>query len=229
MPKSPRTTTRLDQKLLTITLGSAAAAGASLPEKAEATALLPSGIIVNNDVLTAIDSINDRINIQLNLTDLASPIDVITVSSFGIPGWNFNGYFYSASTRVGMTFFGATASNSGLIYSYLFLTGTYFTATASVDISGFSESDFTYSTGILVDNSPDTLYFALRRTSNGGPDINGWVQLQFGSVTHLQSAFNFSDPSSITVGQVPEPSSALLLAAGATGLLTARRRRKKAA
>ncbi|MEM7147236.1 MAG: PEP-CTERM sorting domain-containing protein [Verrucomicrobiota bacterium] len=75
----------------------------------------------------------------------------------------------------------------------------------------------------------DPFYVGLRVDTVGGDTHFGWAQLQVGSVTVLEAAFNSTPNGAITIGQIPEPSTSLLLAAGATGLLAARRRRKKAA
>ncbi|MEM7144751.1 MAG: PEP-CTERM sorting domain-containing protein [Verrucomicrobiota bacterium] len=216
-------------ELLTLGLGAAAAAGASLPQKAEATIVIggPSGIIVNNDGVTA----TDYLNIQLDLGNSLAPILIGAVTT-RIQGWNFNGYLDSMD--LAFTFADRTGSGVDGIYTYFILDPNdtafpIFSASQTFDLATLGISAFTDSRGYALTTSTDTWFIGLRRTSSLGADINGWVQLQFGSVTHLQSAFNFSDPSSITVGQVPEPTSALLLAAGATGLLAARRRRRNTA
>ncbi|MEM7144749.1 MAG: PEP-CTERM sorting domain-containing protein [Verrucomicrobiota bacterium] len=224
MPKRPRTTARLDQKLLT--LGSAAAAGVSLPHKAEALVMLPSGIVVNSSIVTADITV---LRIWLNVTDISNPITV--AQGYGNSrGWKF--YAQSVSSGFQVSIDGNPNTTDGTAtYSYLFLSAFY-SESQTFDLNTFSDASFTDSANLFAPTTSNNTWFvALRRTNTGGltGTLNGWAQLQFGSVTHLQSAFNFDNPSSIAIGQIPEPTSTLLLAAGTTGLLTARRRRKSAA
>jgi hypothetical protein len=209
-----------DPRLKSLSLGlttlGAATAGLSLPEKAEATGTLVTGIQIT-DVTVSVSNSN-YINIHLAPYNASSPINIVGAFTYG---WNF-ALGFSGS----LNFSGYGNSN----YTYFALSGSVYAATQTVNLATLDIGFFTTGTSFLLPGSPDDSYYiGIRRTGGPTGDITGWTHLQVGSINHLQTAINFDDAGAIAIGQVPEPSAALLLAAGATGLLTARRRRKKAA
>jgi hypothetical protein len=73
----------------------------------------------------------------------------------------------------------------------------------------------------------DTGYIGVQ-VSISGVTSYGWAQISMGldsTVTLLDFAYNDTENGSILAGQVPEPHGALLLALGASGVATMRRRR----
>ncbi|MEM7147241.1 MAG: PEP-CTERM sorting domain-containing protein [Verrucomicrobiota bacterium] len=212
----------LDHRLKTLTLGAttltAATAGLSLPEKAEASIALPSGFYANTDPITVSNSV--FLNISLDLDNVTEPI---AINSFFNNGWNF--IALSASSGSGINIF-QSGQSTGL-YTYFFFS-FYYTESQTFNLADFS-SGFLYTTNSFSFLAPGDYYFGLRRAGGATGDINGWTKLTLASISHVQTVFNINPggPSNITIGQVPEPSTALLLAAGSASLLTARRRRKK--
>ncbi|MEM7147239.1 MAG: PEP-CTERM sorting domain-containing protein [Verrucomicrobiota bacterium] len=222
MNRSPSTAT-IASHLKTIALGASAGAattaGIGLAPKAEAGVPIVSGFFVNSDPVTV--SNGTIFNINLVPLNLVQPISLNIGSSIG---WNFD---FNGST---LSIYGI---NVGSFLQYQFFAGSYgangfYSDTQNFDLASFDSSFFQASNSIAL-SPPDTVYIGLRRTDTIlNVDVNGWTRLDLASISHVQTAFNFNNPSNITIGQVPEPSSAtLLLAAGATGLLTARRRRKR--
>ncbi|MBU0606960.1 MAG: PEP-CTERM sorting domain-containing protein, partial [Armatimonadetes bacterium] len=65
------------------------------------------------------------------------------------------------------------------------------------------------------------------RMQNGSDSYYGWAELELGSLTLNDAAFNDVSGGSIYPGQVPEPSSLLLMLSGLAGLEALRRRRRK--
>ena len=209
----------------TATAAAATAASVSLPQKAEAIVPMVSGIQLNDTVLiiTDVDTM-ERINIQFDPYNFSNPI---RLGSYIDYGWNVRFDLLSpTSLSLPGTFFlkGYTTGAGTVFYNFL---NTFYTATATVNLAGISSGS--WSNSLLFNGSPgDTFYIGLRRsTSAGSPTYFGWSQVQAGSTTHLQTAINFDNNGAITIGQVPEPSSALLLATGASGLLATRRRKNR--
>ncbi|MEM7147243.1 MAG: PEP-CTERM sorting domain-containing protein [Verrucomicrobiota bacterium] len=216
MNESP-TRIKRHRRLELISLGSltaTAAAGLTLTEKAEAGIPLASGFFVSNDQITVPDY--TYMNLQLDLSITNNPI--LVMSGSAAKGWNF-AYGLSYIIISGNAF----AATS---YTYWVYSAGFFTATETFNLADYSSDFFAENPGTQFPLPSTTVYFGLRRTGGAAGEINGWLQLEIGSLSHQQSAFNISTPSNIAIGQIPEPTSALLLAAGATGLLTARRRRK---
>ena len=65
------------------------------------------------------------------------------------------------------------------------------------------------------------------RKEAGMETFYGWAELRLGSLTVNAAAFNNQSGGSLSVGQVPEPHSVMLMASGLAGLEALRRRRKR--
>ncbi|MEM7144754.1 MAG: PEP-CTERM sorting domain-containing protein [Verrucomicrobiota bacterium] len=246
MPRDHRSRLIPDDKLSSLSLAALAAAGVSLPEKAEAV------IIVNNDVLTD-PAATAQINLQFNPTGTNSGIQLSAGINPSAPGWIFDlrtqtvpGYtdiFYAAyfEFATGTIIASVTYQFLGFTFSYYFppASSTYiftqitlFSDTQAFLLSAVPSPYTWLNNGLLRNPLPvnsNPFYIGLRRIEADGDAFYGWAKLQYGSITHLQSAFNSTSNGNITIGQVPEPSTALLLAAGSASLLATRKRRKKAA
>ncbi|MEM8955712.1 MAG: PEP-CTERM sorting domain-containing protein [Verrucomicrobiota bacterium] len=215
--------TLLEPRLKTISLsaGTLAAAGAGLvltQKEAQAGGAGVSGFIISTDPVAVPNY--SILNIRLDLSNTFEPIIIGTGYT---NGWNFS---YGEG---GLGFAGAPTS--GGVYTYLFFVGSFgssgiYSESQTFDLAVQSSGSFAFA-GLRF-SVPDTLFIGLRRTG-GGDTINGWTQLDIASINHVQTAFNVANPSNIAIGQIPEPQSALLLAAGSAGLLAARRRRNKTA
>ncbi|MEM7147240.1 MAG: PEP-CTERM sorting domain-containing protein [Verrucomicrobiota bacterium] len=212
----------LDPRLKTLTLGvtttAAAATSLALPEKAEAFIPFAHGFHVNSTILTAPGT--TYLNLHLDLTNTAAPIVIGAGTSYG---WNLQFVNFGPSTQF------LSGAGFGSI-TYEFLPG-YYTATQTFNLAAITSG--LWSTSFYQDTNSftvgQTYYLGLRASGTAVGTVHGWMHVQSGSLTHLQSAFNLDPNGPITIGQIPEPSAALLLAVGSTGLLAARRRRKKAA
>ncbi|MEM7144753.1 MAG: PEP-CTERM sorting domain-containing protein [Verrucomicrobiota bacterium] len=227
----------LDHRLQSLGLGTVAAtaAGLAFTPKAEAAIVYTGTGLTDPNTPGAVLMTLDGTNI---LFSSGFPTTMIT-------GFGFQIVNYSGST-LGLVQ-GGDLVNGTITYVYQFLATNDPTATGqfpTINAVFFTEtqtfllSNATLNTNFVwgslganifppvIPNS--SFYFGLRRVGLGTTEY-GWAEVQFGSVTVVSAAFNTTNNGSIAIGQIPEPSSTLLLAAGATGLLNARRRRKKAA
>jgi hypothetical protein len=232
---------------LTLGLGSvAAASGMALPGKADAM------IVFNNDVLSVDGSFPNYLNLRFDPTG-TDPIQVLagTGSGIRIGGSIASNTMYSMLVTASFNNYPSveTITNSYTRPVYAFLgTGNVielFTATQTFNIADpaflGTTGTFAWFGGANALPFPTTsgpFYIGLRRKDPGFDNHFGWAKIRFdappptppfakGQFTYLESAFNTDADGAIAVGQIPEPSSALLLAAGSTGLLASRRRRNK--
>jgi hypothetical protein len=137
-----------------------------------------------------------------------------------VTGWNFDPYF-EATTPFGPSIYltGATGS-PGFV-------STALTFGAEVDTQTFDSANPL--TGIATDNTPK--YFGLSFNPGSGT-VYGWMQISFAPTTNfvtlIDAAYNDVPGGAITAGQtIPEPANAaLLLGAGAAGMILLRRRQK---
>jgi hypothetical protein len=180
-------------------------------------------------------------NIQLTYGPPGLYINLVTKASStvpaSVPGWDINPYVHSPNF---------------LIYSPAKLTfvkssvdvGAGDTAKLPAGASIGSSSTFVnYFDGFMNNNSigewtgAGSGYLGIKFSEagvNGGSPMYGWIQISknAGTPTAAPTGINILDwaydnsGASISAGNVPEPSSLALLAAGATGLCVRRRRAK---
>ncbi|MEM7144745.1 MAG: PEP-CTERM sorting domain-containing protein [Verrucomicrobiota bacterium] len=222
MPAKPL----IDQPKGTHALGVtiALAAGASLPSKADAV------VIVNNDAA----STTNAAYINIRFDHISGSISVMETGCVpGLYGWIL---FQSNTT------FELLNLNSYTSASYYVLNKTYPAAPANIafnppvppidlanPIPQGTGYTLNWSGGFLVTGTlpPVSERFVVGlRKQVGGDNYYGWSEFEVGSLNHIRTAFETQANTGITLGQIPEPSSAaLLLTAGLAGVATFRRRR----
>lgn len=223
MAPKPTDADRLARRLAGYGLGvGAVAAGITLPQKANADIIY--------EPITGATAISNW-----NVVFLQWPYQTdIQAGSSGCFSAGFNFQLYCACTMSGFFFQGVASGcytysilavcNSGCEFGAMKWTGadTGFDL-ANPDYSYYGWATRTYQLTPLVTDVP--FFVGLRMQASSGT-YHGWAQVELGSLSINGSAFNDEDDGPIHPGQIPEPSSLLLLLSGAAGLSALRKRRE---
>jgi len=212
---------RLSQRLAGYGCGlGAVAASLCLPEKADGAVVWNGGIDVTSLAESEI----------LNLQFVGGTQIVGQTSGCWGPGFNFEQDIICGGDEIEFDFFGNTCGGASYyILRDLGATGAMrWTAPdssfdlASIDTNSYAWAPYIWYGTYVPDSGP--VLVGLRMV-DGSDSYYGWAELERGSLTINEAAFNNVAGDSFYPGQIPEPGSLVLLLAGAAGVSALRRRR----